>query len=76
MAEVVKVCASAHSCPLESYRVLLGLGTNTKRDIVVVRITGDSGAVGFGCGIEIYETVLERYPAIPGPCYVPGWAGR
>ena len=31
---------------------------------------------GPGIGIEIDEAVLERYPAIPGPCYIPGWAGE
>ena len=27
-----------------------------------------------GRGIEIDETVLERYLAVPGPCYIPGRA--
>ena len=48
MAKIVEVRASAHSCPLDNYLVRLGLGTNTKRDIVLVRITDESGAVGLG----------------------------
>ena len=48
MAKIVEVRASAHSCPFESNLVRLGLGTNTKRDIVLVRITDESGAVGLG----------------------------
>ena len=48
MAKIVEVRASAHSCPFESNFVRLGLGTNTKRDIVLVRITDESGAVGLG----------------------------
>ncbi|MCY4406090.1 MAG: mandelate racemase/muconate lactonizing enzyme family protein, partial [Rhodospirillaceae bacterium] len=48
MARIVEVRASAHSCPLDNYLVRLGLGTNTKRDIVLVRITDESGAVGLG----------------------------
>ena len=48
MARIVEVRASAHSCPFESNLVRLGLGTNTKRDIVLVRIRDESGAVGFG----------------------------
>lgn len=27
---------------------------------------------GPGLGIEIDEEVLQKYPAIPGPCYIPG----
>lgn len=26
-----------------------------------------------GLGLEIDDELLARYPAIPGPCYVPGW---
>ena len=48
MARIVEVRASAHSCPFETNLVRLGLGTNTKRDIVLVRITDESGAVGLG----------------------------
>ena len=48
MARIVEVRASAHSCPFESNMVRLGLGTNTKRDIVLVRIRDESGAVGLG----------------------------
>ena len=126
MAKIVEVRASAHSCPLENYRACLSLGTNTKRDIVLLRIADESIADGFGeahhgqhptdmatviqdglgsliigadsldsegirhrlerqqivthglgadYGIEIDEAAQERYPAIPGPCYIPGWAG-
>ena len=95
MARIVEVRASAHSCPFKSNPVHLGLGTNTKREIVLVRIADESGAVSFGeahhsqnptamataiqdgpgYGIESDETVLERDPAIPGPCCIPGWAG-
>ena len=31
---------------------------------------------GPGCGIKVGETVLERYPAIPGPRDIPGRAGE
>ena len=48
MAKIVEVRASAHSCPFQTNLVRLGLGTNTKRDIVLVRITDESGAVGLG----------------------------
>ena len=48
MAKIVEVHASAHSCPFESNFVRLGLGTNTKRDMVLVRITDESGTVGLG----------------------------
>ena len=46
MAKIVEVRASAHSCPFDTNLVRLGLGTNTKRDIVLVRIVDESGAVG------------------------------
>ncbi|MCY4480856.1 MAG: mandelate racemase/muconate lactonizing enzyme family protein, partial [Rhodospirillales bacterium] len=48
MAKIVEVRASAHSCPFETNLVRMGLGTNTKRDIVLVRITDESGTVGVG----------------------------
>ena len=61
MAGTVEVSASAQSCPFGSDLVRLGLGTDAKRDILLARIAD--------------ESVLERYPAIPGPCCIRGWAG-
>ncbi len=48
MAKIVEVRASAHSCPFETKRVRMGLGANSKRDFVLVRIRDESGAVGIG----------------------------
>lgn len=48
MAKIVRVQASAHSRALTGTLVRLGLGANTKRDCVVVRITADDGTVGWG----------------------------
>lgn len=48
MARIVEVRASAHSCPFDGDRVRMGLGTNTKRDFVLVRIKDEGGAVGLG----------------------------
>jgi L-alanine-DL-glutamate epimerase-like enolase superfamily enzyme len=25
-----------------------------------------------GFGLDIDESILEKYPALPGPCYIPG----
>jgi len=48
MAKIVEVRASAHSRPFTGDLVRLGLGANTKRDCVLVRITSDDGHVGWG----------------------------
>jgi L-alanine-DL-glutamate epimerase-like enolase superfamily enzyme len=48
MSRIVAVRASAHSRPFTGDLVRLGLGANTKRDCVVVRISTDDGAVGWG----------------------------
>jgi L-alanine-DL-glutamate epimerase-like enolase superfamily enzyme len=48
MAKIVAVRASAHSRALSGTLVRLGLGANTKRDCVVVRVTADDGTVGYG----------------------------
>jgi L-alanine-DL-glutamate epimerase-like enolase superfamily enzyme len=48
MAKIVRVRASAHSRALTGTLVRLGLGANTKRDCVVVRVTADDGSVGWG----------------------------
>jgi len=48
MARIVKVEATAHSRPFETDVVRLGLGANTKRDFVLVKVTSDDGTVGFG----------------------------
>lgn len=48
MPRIVEVTASAHSRPFTGDLVRLGLGANTKRDCVVVRITSDDGHVGWG----------------------------
>ncbi|HET6467924.1 MAG TPA: mandelate racemase/muconate lactonizing enzyme family protein [Geminicoccaceae bacterium] len=48
MAKIAAVRASAHSRPFEGTLVRLGLGANTKRDVVLVRITTDDGTVGWG----------------------------
>ena len=48
MAKIVEVRASAHSRLFTGDLVRLGLGANTKRDCVLVRITSDDGHVGWG----------------------------
>ena len=48
MSKIVEVRASAHSRAFTGNLVRLGLGANTKRDCVVVRVTADDGTVGFG----------------------------
>jgi D-galactarolactone cycloisomerase len=48
MSKIVEVRASAHSAPFTGELVRLGLGANTKRDCVVVRIIDDEGRVGWG----------------------------
>ena len=48
MPKIVDVRASAHSRPFTGDLVRLGLGANTKRDCVVVRIASDDGHVGWG----------------------------
>ena len=48
MAKIVDVRASAHSRPFTGDLVRLGLGANTKRDCVLVRITSDDGHIGWG----------------------------
>jgi D-galactarolactone cycloisomerase len=45
---IAELRASAHSRPFPGEKVHLGLGANTKRDCVVVRITSDDGTVGWG----------------------------
>lgn len=48
MSKIVEVRASAHSTPFSGVFVRLGLGVNTERDCVVVRIIDDEGRVGWG----------------------------
>lgn len=48
MPKIAQVRATAHSRAFEGELVRLGLGGNTKRDCVVVRITTDEGHVGWG----------------------------
>jgi D-galactarolactone cycloisomerase len=48
MPKIVQVGASAHSRSFSGELVRLGLGANTKRDCVVVRIVDDDGRVGWG----------------------------
>jgi len=48
MAKIIGVRASAHSRAFSGNLVRLGLGANTKRDCVVVRVTADDGTVGWG----------------------------
>jgi D-galactarolactone cycloisomerase len=48
MPKIVEVGASAHSRSFSGELVRLGLGANTKRDCVVVRIIDDDGRVGWG----------------------------
>ena len=48
MTKIAGVRATAHSRPFEGQLVRNALGANTKRDIVVVRITADDGTVGYG----------------------------
>lgn len=48
MAKIAEVRASAHSRAYSGELVRLGLGANTKRDCVLVRITADDGTVGWG----------------------------
>ena len=46
--KIAEVRASAHSIAFEGDVVRLGLGRNVKRDFVLVRITTDSGHIGYG----------------------------
>lgn len=48
MPKISAIRATAHSRALGGDLVRLGLGANTKRDCVVVRITTDDGQVGWG----------------------------
>src|SRR3954447_25773785 len=48
MPKIAAVRATAHSRPFTGELVHLGLGGNTKRDCVVVRLTTDDGHVGWG----------------------------
>jgi L-alanine-DL-glutamate epimerase-like enolase superfamily enzyme len=48
VTKIIAIRASAHSRALTGTLVRLGLGANTKRDCVVVRITTDDGHVGWG----------------------------
>jgi D-galactarolactone cycloisomerase len=48
MPKIAEVRASAHSRAYTGELVRLGLGANTKRDCVLVRITADDGTVGWG----------------------------
>ncbi|MGD9538067.1 MAG: mandelate racemase/muconate lactonizing enzyme family protein [Alphaproteobacteria bacterium] len=48
MAKIASVRASAHSCPFEGPIVRMGLGGNTKRDTVLVRIRSEDGVEGIG----------------------------
>ncbi len=48
MVKIVAIRATAHSRALSGDLVRLGLGTNVKRDCVVVRVTADDGTVGYG----------------------------
>jgi L-alanine-DL-glutamate epimerase-like enolase superfamily enzyme len=48
MPKIAAIRATAHSRPFTGELVRLGLGANTKRDCVVVRITADDGNVGWG----------------------------
>jgi len=48
MPNIAEVKASAHSRPFTGDLVRMGLGANTKRDCVLVRITTDDGHVGWG----------------------------
>ena len=48
MPKIVSVKATAHSRTFAGELVRMGLGANTKRDCVLVRITADDGTVGWG----------------------------
>ena len=48
MTKIIDIRASAHSRAFTGDLVRLGLGANTKRDCVVVRIATDDGHVGWG----------------------------
>jgi D-galactarolactone cycloisomerase len=48
VSKIIGVRASAHSRAFSGDLVRLGLGANTKRDCVVVRVTADDGTVGWG----------------------------
>ena len=48
MAKIVKISASAYSCPYANDLVRMGLGVNVKRDTVLVRITNEDGEMGIG----------------------------
>ncbi len=48
MAKIIEVRATAHSCPFDTNLVRMGLGTNVKRDTVIVRIRNEDGEVGIG----------------------------
>jgi L-alanine-DL-glutamate epimerase-like enolase superfamily enzyme len=49
MARIRQVTATAYSCPFDKqHQLTFGLGSNVKRDMVLVRITSDQGVVGYG----------------------------
>ena len=49
MARIRQVTATAYSCPFDKqHQLTFGLGSNVKRDMVLVRITSDQGLVGYG----------------------------
>lgn len=48
MTKIVRITATAHSVPFEGGAIRFGLGTNIKRDVVIVRVVDDEGRVGIG----------------------------
>ena len=48
MTKIAKIEASAHSRPFEGGVLRNALGANVKRDFVLVKVTADDGAVGYG----------------------------
>ena len=48
MPKITNITATAHSIPFEGGAIRFGLGTNLKRDAVIVRVVDDEGHVGIG----------------------------
>jgi len=49
MTRISHITATAYSCPFDKqHQLAFGLGSNVKRDVVLVRVTSEEGLVGYG----------------------------